>query len=107
MTASQIKYEVVTVLGYQMNVWTDLAKVTMIYLDQDSRMYVQPKNRRFKFNDDGSIDVCDGITKKDVFIPNMTDAEGNYAVCHSLNPDVVAGFIRTSKMVSNGQIWNR
>lgn len=106
MTAAQIKYVVSTVLGYSMDTWTDFSKVSMIYLDQDSRLYVSPKTKRFKFNSDGTISICEGVTRKGAFIPNLTATDGTYGISHLIRPEVVGGFIRTSVVLENGRISN-
>lgn len=107
MTPAQIKHEIVDILDYKMDEWTSFDKVTMIYLDQDSRLITEPKERRLKFNsDDGTISICDGVTKKGTFIPNITASDGSYGVCHSIRPEIIGGFIRTSVMMENGRISN-
>lgn|SRR5574344_1053445 len=106
MTESQIKH-VIENHGYSMNTWTDLSEFSIIFLDQNSKLFMDKKHRRYRFNTSSkTLEISNGVTVKNIYTSNWNETS-NFTPNNFISFDIIAGFIQTSKISNNGQILYR
>jgi hypothetical protein len=88
-------------LGYTLDTWTDLRDYSMVFLDQDPRVWVSPDTRKIKFNTTTSLmEIAEGYTDKNgnFICYTGTNADGSYVPSVYYAFSNVVGFVRTSRM---------
>ena len=109
MKQSQIK-KILSSYGYPTsgNEWITLDKFKMVYLDEDSKIYLgNDKKLNFDFTHN-LLKITEGYTKKGVFyeFSNNNSDPSKYTPNIYYNLDDIGGFIRTSNPVNGIAAYN-
>lgn len=101
MTKTQIEY-ILTQFGESPNTWSSLHNITMIMMNQDIRIFVNPSTTLFFFDsEDQIIKVVTGVYQSNgVFITHRNETS-NFTPNSYIPYSQVAGIISTSKLVHN------
>ena len=96
MTPAQIT----NILGsYELstNQWLTLEEVfPLLYLSQDSNLYVDSSKERYRFNNTTELlEIAHGKTMNDGTFKSINDETSNYTPDAFISYDLIAGFCRT------------